>query len=198
MSNELKPGQVLIHGNVYDTVARRVSLMRKDHPDWQLKTKVLSDDQFVVVKATLSDGEGRLISTGHAEEDRSADSMNETSAMENCETSAVGRCLAFSEWPGSETDYEPMIRSADEMTLAIRKQHDKAYGQYMALVHEHWDSIVFIKNALATEDADAAMEVWHELGKDVVTDLWKAPTKGGIFTTKEREQLKAFAVKGPI
>lgn len=60
-----------------------------------------------------------------------------------------------------------------------------------------FDSIVTIKQAIATEDLDALAESWYELSDDEKGVIWSpAPTKGGILTTKEREALKCddFAV----
>jgi hypothetical protein len=188
---DLLPGQVQIGRNVYDTVARRIHLMRSDEKDYQLETELLKyGEQKVLMKATLKDSEGNIISTGHAEEDRGADSFTETSAVEVCETSAVGRCLGNAFWSGSETAFDPQIASADEVTTAIRAGQNKQYGAYMALVNEHWDSIVAIKQFLADGNMAAAVEAYDELGHDTMIALWKAPTKGGIFTTKERSDLK--------
>jgi hypothetical protein len=187
---ELQPGQVNIHGKVYDTVARRVALMREAGDDYRLVTKILdSSEHRVLVKASLYKGDV-VIATGHAEEERGSSQMTQTSAIEVCETSAVGRCLAFADWPGSETAFDNQIASADEVGAAIRAQQDKSYGSYMALVQVHWESIVEIKNCLAGRQMPAAQEAWQELGHDVMIGLWKAPTKGGIFTTEERRLLK--------
>ena len=192
---ELKPGQVNIHGRVYDTVARRVQMMREEHPDWTIKTKVVVNNEFrVMVKASLYDEGFRLISTGYAEEDRSKDETNETAAVEVCETSAVGRCLAFALWPGSETD--PQIASGDEVAGAIKKEQEKLAGIYIAKVHEHWDSIVAIKQFLLEDNIPAAREAYEELGRDDMMALWKAPTKGGIFTTEERRKMKEGQSEG--
>jgi len=193
MNTKLKPGQVNIHGKVYDTVALRVQNMRKEYPDWTLETKLVTDEgDKVIFKASLRDQTGKLIATGYAEETRESDDWTATSAVEICETSAVGRCLGFAHWPGSETEFDPQIASADEVSMAIRKQADKAYGAYMETVWKHWESIVAIKQYLAVEDIEPAMEAWREIGHDDMIKLWKAPTKGGIFTIKERELLKAY------
>lgn len=191
MTDELLPGQVEIHGNVYDTVARRIRLMREADDGYMLQTKMLRyGEQRVLMKATLLDMEGNIVATGHAEEERGLSSMNEVSAVEVCETSAVGRCLGNAFWSGSETAFAPHVRSGDEMGNAIMKQMDKKYGTYMALVEEHWVSVVAIKQYLADDKIEAAVEAYNELGHDVMIGLWKAPTKGGIFTTEERKTLK--------
>lgn len=203
MSRELQPGQVNIQGKVYDTVALRVRKMREEHPDWSIETEMVSigvpwldqntnfnQPERVVFKATIRDGDGKLVSTGYAEEERSPDGWLSTSAIEVCETSAVGRALGNAFWQGSEAEFDPQIATADEVGTAIRKQADKMYGQYMQKVWEHWDSIVAIKQHLAVDELPAAAEAWREIGHDDMIKLWKAPTKGGIFTIKERELLK--------
>ena len=92
---EKPSGIVNIRGKEYQTVAYRVQIFREKHPDWTLATEVLHRDaECVVIKASISDSEGRTISTGHSEEYRKATQINKTSALENAETSAIGRALA--------------------------------------------------------------------------------------------------------
>src|SRR5690242_880871 len=86
---------VNIHGKEYETVASRVQRFREAHPELGLTTEVLDrDDSQVVVKATITSPDGFLLATGHAEEQRQASQINRTSALENAETSAIGRALA--------------------------------------------------------------------------------------------------------
>ena len=64
-----------------------------------------------------------------------------------------------------------------------------------AAVREHITSVVFIKEALINEDYSSAYEAIHEL-KECDDNaswnaLWVAPSKGGIWTTREREQMKS-------
>jgi len=39
--------------------------------------------------------------------------------------------------------------------------------------------------------SQAAAEAWFELDEETKIALWKAPTKGGCFTTIEREIMKS-------
>ena len=84
-------GIVKIHGKDYETVASRLKRFREEHSNWSLITDLISDGNRVVMKATLLDENGTIRSTGHAEELRGSSNINETSALENAETSAVGR-----------------------------------------------------------------------------------------------------------
>jgi hypothetical protein len=58
-------------------------------------------------------------------------------------------------------------------------------------VQEHLDSIVAVKNGIATNDLESAIEAWGELDEETMRALWVAPTKGGIFTTHERSVMKS-------
>ena len=110
-------GVVNIHGREYQTVALRVKNFREAHPKFTLTTEVLHRDQeIVVMKASILDDTGRLIATGHSEERRDKSQINRTSALENAETSAIGRALAAFGLGGTE------FATADEVANAIHQQ----------------------------------------------------------------------------
>ena len=86
-------GQTIsIHGKDYATVALRLAVLRRNlGARAKIETEIVSiDETTVVCKATVSIN-GTVIATGLAEEKRTASRINQTSALENCETSAVGR-----------------------------------------------------------------------------------------------------------
>lgn len=87
----------------YETVASRVKRFRQDHPEWAILTHIVRlDDQSVVMRAEIGwytmDTNGNpafvQLSSGYAEEWRHASDINLTAAVENAETSAIGRALA--------------------------------------------------------------------------------------------------------
>jgi hypothetical protein len=60
-----------------------------------VSTAIIKDDGNIVqVQATITDDQGRVLGSGLAEEVRGSSAVNKTSALENCETSALGRALA--------------------------------------------------------------------------------------------------------
>ncbi|MEK7700352.1 MAG: hypothetical protein AAB332_08090 [Planctomycetota bacterium] len=123
-NNNQNNGKVQIHGKTYQTVAYRLAEFRKQFPPdshWNIATKCLHcDDDHVIFKATIKTPDGQTVATGHAFERWSSSPLNQTSAYENCETSAIGRALAAAGFIGSE------FASADEVALAINAQSSQA------------------------------------------------------------------------
>ena len=108
-------GYVNIHGKQYKTVAARVNDFREQFgPGYGLLTEIVHADETVVrMKALIISPEGAIVATGHAEEYRDSSKINKTSALENAETSAIGRALAAFGLGGTE------FASADEVARAI-------------------------------------------------------------------------------
>lgn len=189
-------GTVKIHGKEYKTVALRIQEFREKHPDFTIQTELVeANDMLVVMKATISMGP-QVIATGYAEEVRTASKINRTSALENAETSAVGRALAFFGLGGSE------IASADEVANAISQQNNQASSEEMERLIAHneaWrnnvHSIYFIKeyigDPMKPSDWENVAEAWGEISNEDKQALWLAPSKGGVFTTAERAALKS-------
>jgi len=199
-------GIVNIHGKQYQTVAYRVGKFREKYENWSIQTELALDDgNRVVMKAVIANQDGMVVATGFAEEVRGSSNINQTSALENCETSAIGRSLSALGMGG--TSYA----SADEVANAVSQQNDKAlYSRFMVFTAALMDNLTTVKvvrsailDAQATETVknqfefadeaslSAAIEAWHELDTETKTALWLAPTKGGCFTTVERAIMKS-------
>ena len=187
-------GTVKIHGKEYKTVALRIQEFREKHPDFAIQTELVeANDMLVIVKATIACA-GQVIATGYAEEVRTASKINRTSALENAETSAVGRALSFFGLGGSE------IASADEVANAITQQSSQASKEDMEKLIAHneaWrnnsGSIYFIKEYINMDEPkwENVAEAWGEISNEDKQALWLAPSKGGVFTTAERAALKS-------
>jgi len=110
----LKGNTIKIHSNEYATVGLRVGILRRNlGTDATIKSELLfHDDKKVIVRSELWI-DGKLISTGLAEELRSSSRINQLSATEVADTSAVGRALAMA---GLTND---KIASASEVSNAI-------------------------------------------------------------------------------
>lgn len=111
---------VQMRGNKrYTTTAIRVEMMRRHAGALSISTEIIrwaaENGSPIVVKATIADEAGRVLATGHAEEIRGKGNVNATSALENAETSAIGRALAALGLAGGE------FASANEMDGVERK-----------------------------------------------------------------------------
>lgn len=80
----------------YETVEERLVKFWKDNPDGRITTRLLesSASRFIVEASIFRTQESNVWSTGLAEETVQGRGVNATSALENCETSAIGRALA--------------------------------------------------------------------------------------------------------
>ena len=87
---------------------------------------------------------------------------------------------------GEDDDGHGTSMDQDVLQATINNQIN-----YMSLVREHFPSIAAIKEALDVEAWDAAAEASDEIPQSDHMILWKAPSKGGVWTTKEREQMKS-------
>ena len=183
-------GIVKIHNKEYKTVALRVNefLESVRHKEWSIETDLISDGNLVVMKSIIKDESGRIRGTGYAEELRGSTNINKTSALENCETSAIGRALSAVGFGGTE------YASANEVTDAIIQQTALKASEellnYNAAVREHISSISAIKDALINADLETAAEEWNAMSEEEQRSIWKAPSKGGIFTTQELATIK--------
>lgn len=112
---------VPIKSKDYVQVTERVKAFRMLIPDGAITTTIASlDENMIVMQATAMDAEGKVLSTGTAYEVKNASNINKTSYIENCETSAVGRCLAFL---GIGIDLS--IASAEELENALEQQESQ-------------------------------------------------------------------------
>jgi hypothetical protein len=114
-------GQTIkIHNNDYATVALRIAILRRNlGTTATISTNIIfQDDKKVIVRSEVFI-DNKLVSTGLAEELRAASRINQTSALENAETSAVGRALAML---GLTND---KIASAEEVSGAIIQSDKK-------------------------------------------------------------------------
>lgn len=118
INESLEESKVNIKGKKYSLVNDRVKAFREVFPDGAIIPELLSIDNGVCVfKATIIDGEGKVLAVGHSYEKESNGMINKTSYIENCETSAIGRALGF-----LGIGIDQSIASAEEVATAIANQ----------------------------------------------------------------------------
>jgi len=130
----------------YETVEERLIKFWKDHPDGQIHTKLLdqSAGRFIVEASIFrTEADVRPWTTGLAEETIQGRGVNATSALENCETSAIGRALANAGYAtkGKRASREEMVKVATvKKTEAIidetKAKMAQTSGEYIPVVKE--------------------------------------------------------------
>ena len=111
-----------IHGKPYIMVKDRVTHFNSEYPNGCIKTTLKDKtDNMVIFEACVIPNVEHLdrYFTGHAEEEIGSSQINNTSALENCETSAVGRALAM-----MGIGVDESFASADEVANAITQQNE--------------------------------------------------------------------------
>ncbi len=116
-------------GKMYLQVVHRVEAFRRVlGAEFGIDTKIIVDDGHrVVVKAIVTNKDGITVGSGMAEEIRGQGHVNTTSALENAETSAIGRALASLGLSGGE------YASANEMEAVPRKAESIKQNQTVAV-----------------------------------------------------------------
>jgi hypothetical protein len=130
----------------YETVEERLIKFWKDHPDGQIHTELLdsANGRFIVMARIFrTEADSRPWTSGLAEETIQGRGVNATSALENCETSAIGRALANAGYAtkGKRPSVEEMQkvqRAAQVRTQVdeVKAKMAETSGTYIPVVKE--------------------------------------------------------------
>ncbi len=139
----------------YEPVEVRLEKFIKDHPSFRIATEleVVEASRYIVKAYLYKDAsDGVAWATGYAEETVSSRGVNQTSALENCETSAIGRALA-------NAGYAPKGKrpSREEMSKVVAQ---KPVKPAVADVQDYWTTPVneYMKVVDAPVTLEKAME----------------------------------------
>lgn len=154
----------------YETVEVRLEKFWAAHPEGRVSTDLVaySDHQFIVKAAIYRQHtDTEAWATGYAEEIVTDRGVNATSALENCETSALGRALANA---GFATKGKRPSRQ--EMEKVARREAAKQ--QYTDAQREQ--ATEYAVQAVAADDQDALKAIWNVAGA-----LLDCPTAEGTL-----------------
>ena len=133
-------------GKKYTEVFVRVEAFRKAFgTDLGIDTNIIVDDgQRVVVQAKVIDKTGAVIGSGLAEEIRGSSNVNRTSALENAETSSIGRALASLALHGGSyaSSFEIDVAQHNDQVIAQRQEEQQAQPQSAVEIHKQWREYV--------------------------------------------------------
>jgi len=139
----------------YEPVEVRLEKFIKDYPAFRISTEleVVEATRYIVKAYLFKDAKDSVAwATGYAEETVTNRGVNQTSALENCETSAIGRALA-------NAGYAPKGKrpSREEMNKVVAKKAEKPA---VADEQDYWTTPVGQYNKVvdAPVTLDKAME----------------------------------------
>jgi hypothetical protein len=119
----------------YEPVEVRLEKFIKDYPDFRISTEleVVEASRYIVKAYLFKTSQDSIAwATGYAEETVSTRGVNQTSALENCETSAIGRALANAGYApkGKRPSREEMSKVApNHPALKVVKDQQKPAPQ---------------------------------------------------------------------
>ena len=161
-------------------VSQAGPLIAKNGFSWSIKTT--PTDGVMQVQCVVTH------SAGHSETSTFSTIIDEgafmTDSQKGGSASSFGKRYAFCNAFGI------MTGDQDDDAQSFEQGCDKLL-RMMKVARDNWTTIAEVKDSIATEDLSRAIEAWRELSEDEMKALWVAPTKGGIFTTKEREVMKS-------
>ena len=202
------PKQPVQGGKQYTMVAQRVEAFRKHiGADLGIETELISNtDQRVLMKASIKTPSGFVVSTGYAEEVRGSTHINKGSALENCETSAVGRALAALGLHGGEyasvNEIEKHNRNMDAAhDQAVREEREAVVqapaspGGVSQGISDPADDIPWPEDKyrnFRNKDWDKHQVPWPEPGDDKLWQTWIDHIKIRVSEMKETWQIKTL------
>lgn len=170
-------------GKLYTMVQDRVEAFRRvAGTDMSIVTEILhyspTDDAApIVMKASIKNGDN-VIAVGHAEEWRGTSLVTQTSALEVCETSAIGRALASLGLHGGEFASANEIDSAIAKEAYVKAPPEKVPGKKVKVIIAKDDEIVAApvvtipavpKIEVDTSDGELVFAAFNEFIKTCVT-----------------------------
>jgi hypothetical protein len=143
----------------YEPVEVRLEKFIKDYPSFRIATEleVVEASRYIVKAYLYKDSSDSVAwATGYAEETVSSRGVNQTSALENCETSAIGRALA-------NAGYAPKGKrpSREEMSKVVASKPSKPpVAEVKADDQDYWTTPVneYMKVVDAPVTLDKAMD----------------------------------------
>jgi len=149
----------------YETVEVRLEKFIKDYPDFRISTEleVCEKDRYIVKAYLFKTTQcSSAFSTGLAEEKVTDRGVNQTSALENCETSAIGRALANAGYAakGKRPSREEMTKVVATKVVKPPVQEVKADDQ------DYWTTPV--NDYMKVVDAPVTLEKAIETVTDII------------------------------
>jgi hypothetical protein len=119
----------------YETVETRLEKWHGQFPDSRIETELVeaSNTRFIVIcRLFKTEADAKPCSSGIASETISDRGVNATSALENCETSAIGRALANAGFAakGKRASREEMVKVVNDEPKSFQEKLESKQNIY--------------------------------------------------------------------
>jgi hypothetical protein len=147
----------------YETVETRLEKWHGQFPDSRIETELVeaSNTRFIVIcRLFKTEADPKPCSSGIASETISDRGVNATSALENCETSAIGRALANAGFAakGKRASREEMVKVVNDEPKSFQEKLDSKQNIY--------------GKSGRSAAIETALRSSFEAGKDVAPVAW--------------------------
>ena len=199
-------------GKKYTEVAKRVEAFRTHFGlKYGITTNIIVDNEKrVVIKAQVYDLSNKEIAVGegYAEEIRGSSLVNKTSAIENCETSAIGRALASLGLHGGQYASVNEIDKAqnNEKNIDEIKEKPKAeikkptLDETIKQTEQDRSDIADGKYPPGEEETDPdKIDEWEKIHQNYMKNISQLPSQStcAFWFNKQRDVLKSMKTAVP-
>ena len=194
----------------YETVESRLEKWNGEYPDGRIETELIeaSNTRFIVMaKLFKTEADAKPCSTGLAFEVITEKGVNSTSALENCETSAIGRALANAGFAakGKRASREEMAKVNNNQPNPYEKKlQERRYGApgtKSAAVEDALRASFAVENKQDDPQAWSVAEAVDAIGKSTPSEPPVCCEKGHIMKqgiSKGGKPYLGYVCKGKI
>ncbi len=194
----------------YETVESRLEKWNGEYPDGRIETELIeaSNTRFIVMaKLFKTEADAKPCSTGLAFEVITEKGVNSTSALENCETSAIGRALANAGFAakGKRASREEMAKvnnnQPNEYEKKLQERRYGAPGTKSAAVEDALRASFAVENKQDDPQAWSVAEAVDAIGKSTPSEPPVCCDKGHIMKqgiSKGGKPYLGYVCKGKI
>ena len=172
---------------------------------------------YIKATATLSNGTDTITATAYAREASVKKGMDSSQLTGSTSSYARKYCLSGLFSIDSEADSDVTNKHDEDKTIVIDMTNDlemslegmasqsantepnmsleEANIVYNDLATKHSKTIECVKVGIESGEITTAAEAWFELTEDDQMGLWKAYSKGGVFTTEEQKLIRTTEFK---
>lgn len=126
----------------YAEVHQRIKAFRMVYPKGKILPEIISENEGIITfKVTIEDEIGNVLAIAHARENVKGSFINQSNAIENCETSAIGRALGMCGF-----GIDSSVASAEEIKNAMKKEEQPISTEDVVKLLADFEELIIATN----------------------------------------------------